>query len=651
MDQPEYKCNICQKVFKSAAGLKTHTTSKKVPCTPPQLNAAPVQPPPAKQQPTQQRQTTPQRQPQPAQQPQRQQPNQQQNQNKSQNNKSDEIGALDFAKQIEDLVASLTSKQTQQTQQNQQQQPKQNSQQQPNRQQPNRQPPQNNQQQNNNQLSGMNLQAFNEGMNALQKQFSQPQQNQSNPQQNQQAQHQQNQQLNNNQQIQLRQQHTQQPSPQQAPQDNQLANVSNNNTNTVTTKNFLNGKEMPSICSDPNYEPMKDYSISPHERFQRLVMKVMNEVTTEDNCKYANLGDPHNLGRFVDRLNKVTGTYCMVNGNSNGQTIAPIMPSQSSFPSGFPSSLFPSSSFPSSLFPSQPANDDWMYDMYLRNLLSEVREEQRQKEREKKEADEKRRLKAKAKDEYIDAEKKRAYGSDTMEKEREIISKLVYDLICNQLKEFIIPDDDDIDVNEKRKYLEKKILYMKRKTFFIGNMQDIITKIFLYDIEYQMKMSQPGTAKYNEEKYKALQEKYENEKNTFEEMSEDDDKLDDYLRYRIYNKLFASLVVIFMTSSDDSNPDEHNEMLMTVARLRNDIEFYVFDKRKRIDDTMRVLMNYDDDKYRKIQHIIFSTLELTDKTTSDILDQLESQEEKLAKETASLTCDIPTEIKAVENTE
>ena len=83
-------------------------------------------------------------------------------------------------------------------------------------------------------------------------------------------------------------------------------------------------------------------------------------------------------------------------------------------------------------------------------------------------------------------------------------------------------------------------------------------------------------------------------------------------------------------------------MLMTVARLRNDIEFYVFDKRKRIDDTMRVLMNYDDDKYRKIQHIIFSTLELTDKTTSDILDQMESQDEKLAKETASLTCDIPT---------
>ena len=629
MDPPEYKCNICQKVFKSAAGLKTHTTSKKVPCTPPLPNTPPVQqPPPTKQQqPTPQRQTSqqPQRQ-QPAQQTQRQQPNQNpnQNQNKTPNNKTDEMDALDFAKQMEKLVASLTSNQTQK---NQQQQPKQNSQ---------PQTKQNSQPQTNNQLSGMNLQAFNDGMNALQKQFSQPQQNQSNPQQNQQAQQQQNQQPNNNQQIQLRQQHTQQPNQQQAQQDNQLANVSNNNTNTVTTKNFLNGKEMPSICSDPNYEPMKDYSISPHERFQRLVMKVMNEVTTEDNCKYANLGDPHNLGRFVDRLNKVTGTYCMVNSNSNGRSIAPIMPSQSSFSSGFPSS------FPSSLFPSQPANDDWMYDMYLRNILSEVREEQRQKEREKKEAEEKRRLKAKAKDEYIDAEKKRAYGSDTMEKEREIISKLVYDLICNQLKEFIIPDDDDIDVNEKRKYLEKKILYMKRKTFFIGNMQDIVSKIFLYDIEYQMKMCQPGTAKYNEAKYKALQEKYENDKNTFEEMSEDDDKLDDYLRYRIYNKLFASLVVIFMTSSDDSNPDEHNEMLMTVARLRNDIEFYVFDKRKRIDDTMRVLMNYDDDKYRKIQHIIFSTLELTDKTTSDILDQMESQDEKLAKETASLTCDIPT---------
>jgi len=626
MESPEYKCNICQKIFKSAAGLKTHTTSKKVPCTPPPPNTPTVQqqPPAKQQQPPPQRQTSqqPQRQQQSNQQPQRQQPNQQ-NQNKTPNNKTDEMDALDFAKQMEKLVASLTSNQTQK---NQQQQPKQNS-----------------QPQTNNQLSGMNLQAFNEGMNELQKQFSQPQQNQSNLQQNQQAQQQQNQQPNNNQQIQLRQQHTQQTNqqqpnahPQQAQQDNQLANVSNNNTNTVTTKNFLNGKEMPSICSDPNYEPMKDYSISPHERFQRLVMKVMNEVTTEDNCKYANLGDPHNLGRFVDRLNKVTGTYCMVNSNSNGQSITPIMPSQSSFSSGFPSS------FPSSLFPSQPANDDWMYDMYLRNILSEVREEQRQKEREKKEAEEKRRLKAKAKDEYIDAEKKRAYGSDTMEKEREIISKLVYDLICNQLKEFIIPDDDDIDVNEKRKYLEKKILYMKRKTFFIGNMQDIVSKIFLYDIEYQMKMCQPGTAKYNEAKYKALQEKYENEKNTFEEMSDNDDKLDDYLRYRIYNKLFASLVAIFMTSSDDSNPDEHNEMLMTVARLRNDIEFYVFDKRKRIDDTMRVLMNYDDDKYRKIQHIIFSTLELTDKTTSDILDQLESQEEKLAKETESLKCAIPT---------
>jgi hypothetical protein len=97
-----------------------------------------------------------------------------------------------------------------------------------------------------------------------------------------------------------------------------------------------------------------------------------------------------------------------------------------------------------------------------------------------------------------------------------------------------------------------------------------------------------------------------------------------------------------MTSVDDNNPDEHNEMLMTVAKLRSEIEFYVFDKRKRIDDTMRVLMNYDDDKYRKIQHIIFSTLELTDKTTGDILDQEESQEEKLEKESASLKCNIPT---------
>jgi len=549
-----------------------------VPCTPPQpnVNLVPLQQP---RQPIQQL-------------------------NKKQNNTSEGIQDVDFANQIESLVASLTSKQLQQnTQQNTQQ----NNQQKQN--------------QNQNQLSSMNLQTFNEKMNALQKHFSQPPQNQPQNQSSTQP---------NNQQIQLGQQqiqqsNTQQPqnqiNNQQTQQNNQLANV-NNNTNTVTTKNFLNGKEMPVICSDPNYEPMRDYSISPYERFQRLVMKVMNEVTTEDNCKYANLGDPHNLGRFVDRLNKVTGTYCMVNGNNNGLSITPIMPSQSSFPS-------------------QP-NDDWMYDMYLRNILSEVREEQRQKEREKKEAEERRRQRMKAKDEYIDEEKKRAYGSDTMEKEREIISKLVYDLICNQLNEFTIPEDDDIESSQKRKYLEKKILYMKRKKFFIGNMQDIVTKIFLYDIEYQMKKCAPGTSKYNEAKYNELQESYENSVNKFDEMSNDEDKLDDYLRYRIYNKLFASLINIFMTSVDDNDPDEHNEMLMTVAKLRSEIEFYVFDKRKRIDDTMRMLMNYDDDKYRKIQHIIFSTLELTDKTTGDILDQEESQEEKLEKEKESLKCNIPT---------
>lgn len=555
METPEYKCNICQKKFKSAAGLKTHTVSKKVPCAPQPPNVLPAHQLYQIQQPIQQsqRQILPQQQL--AQQTQSQIPeqikSQQKNQNKSQNNKLEDIPVEDFAKQMENLVASLTSTHPQQ----------------------NNKKPQSN---------------------------SQPLQNQES---HQQQFNQQNQQLNSNQQIQLRQQCVQQPQ--------QLGNVGNNsNTNTVITKNFLNGNEISVICGDPDYEPMRDYSISPHERFQRLVMKIMNEVTTEDNCRYANLGEPHNLGRFVDRLNKVTGTYCMVNSNNNGRTIVPIMPSQ--------------------------ANDDYMCDMYLRNILSEVREEQRQKERENNEAEERRVKKAKAKDEYIDSEKKRAYGSDTIEKEREIISKLVYDLICNQLNEFIIPEDDELEASQKRKYLDKKILYMKRKKFFIGNMQDIVTKIFLYDIEYQMKKCVIGSAKYNE-----LQEKYNNSKKTFEEMSENEDKLDDYLRYRIYNKLFASLISIFMTSADDNNPDEHNEMLMTVAKLRNEIEFYVFDKRKRIDDTMRVLMNYDDNKYRKIQYIFFSTLELTDKTTGDILDHDESQEKKLEKEKESLKCDIP----------
>ena len=274
--------------------------------------------------------------------------------------------------------------------------------------------------------------------------------------------------------------------------------------------------------------------------------------------------------------------------------------------------------------------------MYIRNLSSECREEQRQRERERQEEEKKREHKLKLKNEYIDAEKKKANEAKTIDEERNILCNLMYDLVCNQLSEFIIPSDADISSGEKYKYLDKKVLYMKRKFFFVRNLQDIVNKIIYYDIEYDLKQSMPGTTNYD-----IMMIKYKNIKNEFENIMDNEEKLDKVLRDKIYNKLYTNLLKILMDSVDNNSPDEHNNMLMMVGKLRNDIEFYIYDKRKRIDDTLRMLMNYDDERYKKIQHIFFSSLHLTDKTTIDILDHEIKQQDKIDKQKKDILYELP----------
>ncbi len=386
--------------------------------------------------------------------------------------------------------------------------------------------------------------------------------------------------------------------------NNQVGNVVNN----TTTRTFLNGQEVAHMSDD--YNPMKDFTISPHERFQRMVTKIVNDVTTEENGRYANLGDPHNLGRFVDRLNRETGTYCVVQGNNNGMPVAPIMPL---------SSL-----------------EDYSYDMYIRNLLSECREEQRQRERERKEEEERSLRKLKAKNEYIDVERKKATDAKTLDEERDILCNLMYNLVCNQLSEFKIPSDSDMSSNERYKYLEKKVLYMKRKFFFVRNLQDVVNKIIYYELEYELKMLPVGTRIYD-----ITMAKYKDLKNEFEHIMDNDEKLDKLLRDKIYNKLFTNVMKTLVDSVDDNSPDEHNNMLMMVGKLRNDMEFYIYDKRKRLDDILRMLMNYDDDMYKKIQNIFFSSLQLSEKTTIDILDHETKQHDKIEKQKKDIFYELP----------
>ena len=546
----EYKCTTCEKVFKTAAGLKAHTTSKKIPCTPPPPQSVKQTPPtqPAKQQalPQPVKQTPP-PQPQPAKQ---QAPAKQ---------------IKDLPKTFHDLMAKLSADGNQSSSQANRPIPQQ---------QPQRQPPPQQRPNANIPVSakGFDVKSFSEGMMALQNQIV-PQQNQ-----------------NANQNA------------------NQIANpggVINNNT-----KTFVNGKEVQPFRAD--YNPMMDYSIPYEERYQRMVAKIVNDVTTEENGRYANLGDPENLGRLTDRLNRETGTMCMINANNNGMPIIPQMPKRS--------------------------QDEYMYDLFLRKAFSEAMEEKRKKERERMVEAERRIRKQKIRAEYKEAEIARALNAPTIEEERKITGDMLYNLVCHQLAEFNLPDIQELDAKSQQEFLDKKVLFMKRKYFYVNNVQDIVNKILLYELEYELKKAVPGSLKYDE-----IKDKYEKEKAIFENIMDNDNKLEDVVRDRMYKRLFDNLLKMLVDSVNSNSPDEHNELLMSVSRIRSDLEFYLFDRRRSIDEILRMLMSYDNDKYKQIQVVIFGNLHMGDNTstTLDILDQENSHFDKLEKEKKSLEHEFP----------
>jgi len=177
---------------------------------------------------------------------------------------------------------------------------------------------------------------------------------------------------------------------------------------------------------------------------------------------------------------------------------------------------------------------------------------------------------------------------------------------------------------------------MKRKFFFVRNLQDVVNKIIYYELEYELKMLPVGTRIYD-----ITMAKYKDLKNEFEHIMDNDEKLDKLLRDKIYNKLFTNVMKTLVDSVDDNSPDEHNNMLMMVGKLRNDMEFYIYDKRKRLDDILRMLMNYDDDMYKKIQNIFFSSLQLSEKTTIDILDHETKQHDKIEKQKKDIFYELP----------
>lgn len=591
----EYKCTTCQKVFKTAAGLKAHTTNKKVPCTPPQ--SKPTQPPPT----------------QPISQPHVKQPQQQskplqpipatvklQQSNKEVQAKQidDPLGRTgrcvaptdqlkDLPKTFQDLMAKLSadakqsSSQGNRPVQNKQPQPKQ--QQQPQPKQPHQQQLQ--QQQTPGYAKGFDVKSFSEGMMSLQNQMV-------------------------SQQGQPKQQSNKQPVPQQQllQQENKIAipgGIVNNNT-----KTFLNGKEIQPFRED--YNPMLDYSIPYEERYQRMVAKIVNDVTTEENGKYANLGDPVNLGRLTDRLNRVSGTMCMVNANNNGVSIIPQIPKHS--------------------------QDEYMYDLFLRKAFSDALEDKRKKERDRMEEEERRIRKQKIRAEYKEAEIVRALMSSTIEEERKITGDMLYNLVCHQLAEFKLPDIQEMDTKSQQEFLDKKVLFMKRKYFYVNNVQDVVNKILLYELEYELKNTKPGTLKYEE-----IKDKYEKEKAIFENIMENDNKLEDVVRERMYKRLFDNLLKMLVDSVNSNSPDDHNELLMYVSRIRSDVEFYLFDRRRSIDEILRMLMSYDNEKYKQIQVIIFSNLHMSDNTstTMGILDHENNHYAKLEKENKLLEHEFP----------
>jgi len=563
----EYKCTTCQKVFKTAAGLKAHTTNKKVPCTPPQ--SKPTPPPP----------TQPIPQPQ-AKQPQQSKPlpptattvkPQKSNQEVQAKQKQIDGQLKDLPKTFQDLMAKLSADANQSSSQG------------------NR-PVQNKQQQQQHQTTGtakgFDVKSFSEGMMSLQNQMvsqqGQPKQQSSNK----------------------------QPVPQQQvpQQQNQIANPSgivNNNT-----KTFLNGKEIQPFRED--YNPMFDYSIPYEERYQRMVAKIVNDVTTEENGKYANLGDPVSLGRLTDRLNKASGTMCMVNANNNGVPIIPQIPKHS--------------------------QDEYMYDLFLRKAFSEALEDKRKRERERMDEEERRLRKQKIRAEYKESEIVRALMSSTIEEERKITGDMLYNLVCHQLAEFKLPDIQEMDTKSQQVYLDKKVLFMKRKYFYVNNVQDVVNKILLYELEYELKNTKPGTLKYEE-----IKGKYEKEKAIFENIMENDNKLEDVVRERMYKRLFDNLLKMLVDSVNSNSPDDHNELLMYVSRIRSDVEFYLFDRRRSIDEILRMLMSYDNEKYKQIQVIIFSNLHMSDNisTTMGILDHENNHYAKLEKENKSLEHEFP----------
>jgi len=228
--------------------------------------------------------------------------------------------------------------------------------------------------------------------------------------------------------------------------------------------------------------------------------------------------------------------------------------------------------------------------------------------------------------------------SSTIEEERKITGDMLYNLVCHQLAEFKLPDIQEMDTKSQQVYLDKKVLFMKRKYFYVNNVQDVVNKILLYELEYELKNTKPGTLKYEE-----IKGKYEKEKAIFENIMENDNKLEDVVRERMYKRLFDNLLKMLVDSVNSNSPDDHNELLMYVSRIRSDVEFYLFDRRRSIDEILRMLMSYDNEKYKQIQVIIFSNLHMSDNTstTMGILDHENNHYAKLEKENKSLEHEFP----------
>jgi hypothetical protein len=189
----------------------------------------------------------------------------------------------------------------------------------------------------------------------------------------------------------------------------------------------------------------------------------------------------------------------MVNANNNGVPIIPQIPKHS--------------------------QDEYMYDLFLRKAFSEALEDKRKRERERMEEEERRIRKQKIRAEYKESEIVRALMSSTIEEERKITGDMLYNLVCHQLAEFKLPDIQEMDTKSQQVYLDKKVLFMKRKYFYVNNVQDVVNKILLYELEYELKNTKPGTLKYEE-----IKGKYEKEKAIFENIMENDNKLEDVVR-------------------------------------------------------------------------------------------------------------------------